>query len=59
MYGTVAQAPLHGRARGGLSFVTEERSVFMRLSTAANLQLGRGDRQWCLELFPELKGKPA
>jgi hypothetical protein len=31
----------------------------MRLSTAANLQLGRGDRQWCLELFPELKDKSA
>jgi branched-chain amino acid transport system ATP-binding protein len=37
-----------------LSFVTEERSVFMRLSTAANLQLGRVDRQQCLDLFPEL-----
>ena len=59
MYGTAAQTPLHGRARGGLSFVTGERSVFMRLSTAANLQLGRGDRQWCLELFPEPKDKSA
>lgn len=54
LHGDVVQAPLHRRARQGLSFVTEERSVFMRLSTAANLQLGRGDRQRCLELFPEL-----
>ncbi len=54
LHGDVVQTPLHRRAREGLSFVTEERSVFMRLSTAANLQLGRADRQRCLELFPEL-----
>ena len=53
-YGEAVRAPLHRRARQGLSFVTEERSVFMRLSTAANLQLGRVDRQQCLDLFPEL-----
>jgi ABC-type branched-subunit amino acid transport system ATPase component len=54
LYGEVVLAPLHRRARAGLSFVTEERSVFMRLTTAANLQLGRVGRQRCLELFPEL-----
>jgi ABC-type branched-subunit amino acid transport system ATPase component len=54
LHGEAVQAPLHRRARAGLSFVTEERSVFMRLSTAANLQLGRVDRQRCLDLFPEL-----
>ena len=32
-------APLFRHARRGLSFVTEERSVFMRLSTADNLRL--------------------
>jgi ABC-type branched-subunit amino acid transport system ATPase component len=53
-YGELTRAPLHRRARQGLSFVTEERSVFMRLTTSANLQLGRVNRQRCLELFPEL-----
>jgi branched-chain amino acid transport system ATP-binding protein len=57
LHGEVVRAPLHRRARAGLSFVTEERSVFMRLSTAANLQLGRVDQQRCLELFPELAGR--
>ena len=53
-YGEAVRTPLHRRAQQGLSFVTEERSVFMRLSTSANLQLGRVDRQQFLELFPEL-----
>ncbi len=57
MLGSVVRTPLHRRARQGLSFVTEERSVFMHLSTAANLQLGRGGRQECLELFPELRDR--
>ncbi|WP_261569728.1 ABC transporter ATP-binding protein [Frankia gtarii] len=47
-------APLHRRARGGLRYITEERSVFMELSVADNLRLGGGDRERCLELFPEL-----
>jgi branched-chain amino acid transport system ATP-binding protein len=37
--GEVTKAPLFKRARRGLGFVTEERSVFMRLSTADNLRL--------------------
>jgi len=57
LHGDVVQTPLHRRARDGLSFVTEERSVFMRLTTAANLQLGRVGRQRCLDLFPELTGR--
>lgn len=47
--------PLHRRAREGLSFVTEERSVFMRMSTADNLRVGKCDRGRALELFPELE----
>src|ERR1700759_1370430 len=31
------KAPLHRRARAGLAFVTEERSVFMPLTAAENL----------------------
>jgi branched-chain amino acid transport system ATP-binding protein len=49
------KAPLHRRARAGLSFVTEDRSVFMNLSAADNLRVGRCDRQRPLQLFPELE----
>jgi branched-chain amino acid transport system ATP-binding protein len=48
------KAPLHRRAKQGLSVVTEGRSVFMGLSTATNLALGRGPVARALELFPEL-----
>jgi branched-chain amino acid transport system ATP-binding protein len=48
-------SPLHARAKSGLSFVTEERSVFMLLSVAENLRVGRGDTERALELFPELR----
>jgi branched-chain amino acid transport system ATP-binding protein len=47
--------PLHRRARRGLGLVTEERSVFMGLSTEANLRLGRGSVADALAHFPELE----
>jgi branched-chain amino acid transport system ATP-binding protein len=53
--GEQTTAPLHKRARGGLSFVTEERSVFMRLSVADNLKVGSADPEVACALFPELK----
>jgi branched-chain amino acid transport system ATP-binding protein len=52
--GAATKSPLFRRARGGLSFVTEERSVFMKLSTADNLRLARVARADAVELFPEL-----
>jgi branched-chain amino acid transport system ATP-binding protein len=52
--GVVTTAPLHRRAKRGLAIVTEDRSVFMGLSTLANLQLGRGGPERAVELFPEL-----
>jgi branched-chain amino acid transport system ATP-binding protein len=52
--GQPATAPLHVRARQGLSLVTEEKSVFMGLSAIENLKLGRGDPATAVELFPEL-----
>ena len=55
MDGKLTKAPLHRRANAGLSFVTEERSVFMRLSVAENLRVGRTDVGRALELFPELQ----
>ncbi|GAA3456541.1 ABC transporter permease subunit [Dactylosporangium matsuzakiense] len=52
--GSPAAARLHRRAREGMAFVPEERSVFMQLSTAENLRLGRGPRAAALDAFPEL-----
>jgi ABC-type branched-subunit amino acid transport system ATPase component len=47
--------PLHRRAREGLSFVTEERSVFMRLTLLENLKVAGADLDAALALFPELE----
>jgi branched-chain amino acid transport system ATP-binding protein len=55
--GQPSRQPLHKRARAGLGFVTEERSVFKGLSTADNLRVGRGDRDAALRLFPELAAR--
>jgi branched-chain amino acid transport system ATP-binding protein len=52
--GEPTTAPLHKRAKAGLRFITEERSVFMELTTADNLRLGGQDLDRCLELFPTL-----
>jgi sulfate-transporting ATPase len=49
------RVPLHTRARQGLGFVTDERSVFMQLTVRENIRLGRCDTDLVLDLFPELK----
>lgn len=53
--GDASAGPLHERAKNGLGFVTEERSVFMQLTVAENLRLGRGDPSDAVDLMPELK----
>jgi branched-chain amino acid transport system ATP-binding protein len=53
--GQVTKAPMHVRARQGMSFVTEERSVFKGLSTADNLRVGGCPHSFALQLFPELE----
>ncbi len=53
--GSANRMSLAQRARQGLSLVTEERSVFMGLTTAENLRLGRGDAELALEIFPLLR----
>ncbi|MCW2529468.1 MAG: putative high-affinity branched-chain amino acid transport protein superfamily, atp bind [Pseudonocardiales bacterium] len=53
--GEKTTAPLHRRARQGLRYISEERSVFMGLSAADNLRMGKTERQRCLDLFPELE----
>ncbi len=52
--GTPTKAPLYKRARRGLMFVTEEKSVFMGLTTRENLRVADVDREEALALFPEL-----
>ena len=49
------KAPLHKRARSGLTFVTEEKSVFMGLSTRDNLRVAGVELDDALALFPELE----
>ena len=53
--GQVTLAAPHVRARQGLAFVTEERSVFGQLTVAENLIVGRCEVTAATELFPELE----
>ncbi|MDH4144594.1 MAG: ABC transporter ATP-binding protein, partial [Acidimicrobiia bacterium] len=53
--GTVTRAPLFKRARNGLTFVTEEKSVFKSLSTRDNLRVGGVTVEDALAYFPELE----
>ena len=54
--GSPSRTPLHRRARAGLGFVTEERSVFSTLTTRQNLLVGRGcDPTRTVKMFPELE----
>lgn len=53
--GTATTDPLYRRARRGLRFVTEERSIFPSLTTNDNLRIGGGSREKALGLFPELE----
>jgi branched-chain amino acid transport system ATP-binding protein len=53
--GRATRNPLHRRARQGLAFVPEERSVFMGMTAAENLRVGNGPADRALELFPELR----
>lgn len=55
--GDSRRAPLHRRARNGLSFVTEERSVFMNLTTAENLMVAGVRTSDALAFFPELESR--
>jgi branched-chain amino acid transport system ATP-binding protein len=54
-HGDVTKAPLFRRAREGMGFVTEERSVFKQLSTEENLRVAGVARADAIALFPELE----
>jgi branched-chain amino acid transport system ATP-binding protein len=53
--GAVSKAPLFRRAQRGLMFVTEEKSVFMGLTTRDNLKVAGVALDDALALFPELE----
>lgn len=53
--GKVPERALYKRARAGLGYVTEERSVFKQLTVEENLRVGEVNIDEVLELFPELE----
>jgi branched-chain amino acid transport system ATP-binding protein len=53
--GVPTEAPLYRRARAGLAYVTEEKSVFMGLSARENLRVAGVRADEVLALFPELR----
>jgi branched-chain amino acid transport system ATP-binding protein len=53
--GAPTKAPLFRRARRGMGFVTEERSVFMALSAEENLRIAGVSRAGAVAVFPELE----
>jgi branched-chain amino acid transport system ATP-binding protein len=53
--GKPEKGPLHKRARKGMGYVTEERSIFKTLSLIDNLRCGGVAVSDALELFPELE----
>jgi ABC-type branched-subunit amino acid transport system ATPase component len=54
LFGRPAPPGLYRPARAGVSFVTEERSVFMELTVEENLRVGRCDVDAVVALFPEI-----
>jgi branched-chain amino acid transport system ATP-binding protein len=52
--GVAAKGPLHQRAKRGLGYVTEERSVFKGLSGLDNLRCAGVSEKDIVSLFPEL-----
>ncbi len=53
-HGVKQKAPLYKRARNGMSYVTEERSVFKGMTLRDNLRIGGVDAEEAVALFPEL-----
>jgi len=53
--GSPKPGPSHRRARQGLAYVAEDRSVFMELTVHENLRLGRADVDAVYDLMPELR----
>lgn len=54
LFGAEAKGRLNNRARAGLAYIPEGRSVFRDLSVVENLRLGSGSVEDALEIGPEL-----
>jgi branched-chain amino acid transport system ATP-binding protein len=54
--GHSSSTPLHRRARRGLAYVSEHRSIFSRLSVAENLRVAGVNAGDAVRVFPELQG---
>jgi branched-chain amino acid transport system ATP-binding protein len=54
--GDATGQPLHRRARRGLAYVSEQRSLFSRLSVAENLRVAGVEVREVVNVFPELQG---
>jgi branched-chain amino acid transport system ATP-binding protein len=52
--GVKPHAPLYRRARNGMSYVTEERSIFKGMTLKDNLRIGGVGAEEAVALFPEL-----
>ena len=57
MFGAPMTDPLYARARLGLSYVTEERSVLKQMTAQDNLRVADVDVADVLSLFPELESR--
>ena len=57
LHGKPTTEKLHRRARNGLSYITEERSVFKAMTTRDNFRCGGVDPDAAVELFPELQSR--
>jgi branched-chain amino acid transport system ATP-binding protein len=55
--GNLTTAPLHVRAKAGLMYVTEEKSVFMGLTARDNLRVAGVEIADALALFPEIEAR--
>jgi branched-chain amino acid transport system ATP-binding protein len=53
--GVSDHSPLFRRARRGLAYVGEDRTVFMSLTVSENLRVARVDNDLAYALFPELR----
>ena len=53
--GVSGHSPLFRRARRGLAYVGEDRTVFMSLTVAENLRVARADTDHAYTLFPDLR----
>ena len=54
-FGAATTSPMHARARNGLGYVSEERSVIMRMTVAENLRLARVSPEVACGYFPALE----